>query len=244
MKTRLLSLMLPMVVCSIAYANNPELDFTEVTIANDVIYYKGVLSPEGNDLAFELYENAKEKPTTLVITSDGGDIMLGIELGEWIYNNKMSVEVNDYCLSSCANYVFPSGKIKYISNRAIIGFHGGATSKMFDMSEIDDMLFSLPKKEREEEKRRLLSDMQRYLKTAKAKEKEYFQKIKVNQTITTLGQDEKYSIYDTNRYSGWTYVPDDYTKLGVHNVIVKSPPWKLVQTDNKGFGKVFIVKVE
>ncbi len=185
MKTRLLSLMLPMAVCSIAYANNPELDLTEVTIVNDVIYYKGVLSPEGNDLAFELYENAKEKPTTLAITSDGGDIMLGIELGEWIYNNKMSVEVNDYCLSSCANYVFPSGKIKYISNR--------------------DMLFSLPKKEREEEKRRLLSDMQRYLKTAKAKEKEYFQKIKVNQTITTLGQDEKYSIYDTNRYSGWTY---------------------------------------
>ncbi|MGC7862437.1 hypothetical protein ACP3XP_00195, partial [Vibrio anguillarum] len=93
--------------------------------------YKGVLSPEGNELAFELYERAKEKPNTLIITSDGGDIMLGIELGRWVYDNKMSVEVNDYCLSSCANYVFTAGKIKYISNRAIIGFHGGATSEVF-----------------------------------------------------------------------------------------------------------------
>ncbi|MBF4386130.1 peptidase, partial [Vibrio anguillarum] len=102
------------------------------------------------------------------------------------------VEVNDYCLSSCANYVFTAGKIKYISNRAIIGFHGGATSEVFDMSEIDDMLFGLPKKERDEEKRRLLLDMQRYLKKAKAEEKEYFKKIQVNQAIPTLGQNHKY----------------------------------------------------
>ncbi|MBF4448786.1 peptidase, partial [Vibrio anguillarum] len=90
---------------------------------------------------------------------------------------------------------------------------------VFDMSEIDDMLFGLPKKERDEEKRRLLLDMQRYLKKAKAEEKEYFKKIQVNQAITTLGQNHKYKIYDTNRYSGWTYVPDDYEKLGVYNVI-------------------------
>ncbi|MBF4290300.1 peptidase, partial [Vibrio anguillarum] len=195
MKTKLLALTLPLTLCSFAYANNSELDLTEVTIANDAIYYKGVLSPEGNELAFELYERAKEKPNTLIITSDGGDIMLGIELGRWVYDNKMSVEVNDYCLSSCANYVFTAGKIKYISNRAIIGFHGGATSEVFDMSEIDDMLFGLPKKERDEEKRRLLLDMQRYLKKAKAEEKEYFKKIQVNQAITTLGQNHKYKIY-------------------------------------------------
>ncbi|MBF4395436.1 peptidase, partial [Vibrio anguillarum] len=43
MKTKLLALTLPLTLCSFAYANNSELDLTEVTIANDAIYYKGVL---------------------------------------------------------------------------------------------------------------------------------------------------------------------------------------------------------
>ncbi len=90
-------------------------------------------------------------------------------LGEWVFANKIDIEVNDYCLSSCANYVFTAGKNKYISNKAIIGFHGGLSSQEFDTSDIEASFKDLPKRQREEEIQKVLHEMQTYI--GKTKEK-------------------------------------------------------------------------
>ncbi|GIU20347.1 MULTISPECIES: hypothetical protein [unclassified Shewanella] len=51
-----------------------------------------------------------------------------MELGLFVYEKLITVEVDDYCMSSCANYVFTAAPRKEIDNTDIIGLHGGALS--------------------------------------------------------------------------------------------------------------------
>ena len=60
----------------------------------------------------------------LEITSDGGEVEAAILLGSWIFENQIDVSVTDYCLSSCANYVFSAGRKKIIQPGAIVAWHG------------------------------------------------------------------------------------------------------------------------
>lgn len=61
---------------------------------------------------------------TLVITSGGGDVSEGVCLGEYIRDNKLDIEVKDYCGSSCANYLFTAAQNKTILPNSYVGFHG------------------------------------------------------------------------------------------------------------------------
>jgi hypothetical protein len=60
----------------------------------------------------------------LIITSGGGEVEAGIALGLWVYDHSLDIEVPEYCLSSCANYVFPAGRNKSIGAGAIVAWHG------------------------------------------------------------------------------------------------------------------------
>ena len=59
-----------------------------------------------------------------MITSSGGAVEAGIALGTWVFEHQLDVEVPKYCLSSCANYVFPAGNRKYIGPGAVVAWHG------------------------------------------------------------------------------------------------------------------------
>jgi hypothetical protein len=111
--------------------------------------------------------------TTLEITSMGGDIEAAIDLGEFIFNHKLSIYIPELCLSSCANYLFTAGKEKIITPNTVLGWHGGALQK------------------------NLRSDSnltERQLLHLQQIEKEFFQLIKVDQRICTLGQEPPYNI--------------------------------------------------
>lgn len=213
-----------------------------VRIVNSTIYYDGWLAKPAIEKMFTLYKKAKSKPTKLVINSEGGAIELGMEVGEWVYDNKLDVQVDGYCVSSCANYIFPAGKNKYLANRAIIGFHGGASSLSFDESEIEQMLAELPETERQQQKEQLRQEMAIYLKESNLNEVQFFKKIGVEQRITTLGQQPQFDqMYNTDEFVGWTYKPMDFAKFGVTNLTVLSPPWQL--TLYQGQKKLFLVPV-
>lgn len=69
-----------------------------------------------------------EEPTTgprkLIITSEGGRGRASILIALLIQQNDLEVEIGRFCLSSCAEFIFPStAKISY-SRNSIIGFHG------------------------------------------------------------------------------------------------------------------------
>jgi hypothetical protein len=67
----------------------------------------------------------------LMITSQGGPILAGVRLGEWVRDNGVSVVVDRLCMSSCANYVFPAGKEKIIRPKSLVVWHGSATQRNF-----------------------------------------------------------------------------------------------------------------
>lgn len=76
---------------------------------------------------------------TLLVRSDGGAVAVGMDFGEWIYKRGLDVIVDEYCLSSCANYVFVAGHHKTILPGGIVAWHGNTRQ-----SDADAQTASLP----------------------------------------------------------------------------------------------------
>jgi hypothetical protein len=73
----------------------------------------------------KFFEAVKGKTVRrLIITSSGGEVEAGIALGLWVFEHRINIEVPEYCLSSCANYIFPAGQQKSIGAGAIVAWHG------------------------------------------------------------------------------------------------------------------------
>ncbi|BEM25138.1 hypothetical protein SME04J_35040 [Serratia marcescens] len=104
-------------------------DELKVFTSGNKIFYSGDISESGYEKVHAL---ANLDISTLVINSRGGDIVPGMKLGELVFDKKWNIQVQDYCFSSCANYIFPAGKTKYISKFSQLGWHGGATQQFND----------------------------------------------------------------------------------------------------------------
>jgi len=196
---------------------------TKVSISGSKIIYEGYLNERANEEIFQIHSKNKSSIKSIQISSRGGDVNLGMDLGEFIFDNNLDVHVQKYCLSSCANYVFTSGKLKILGKNSVIGFHGGANSQSFDNS----MLEKLP----EEERMRAFRALKLYLKSIRDRESHYYNKIGVDNRIVYLGQNAEYTKYEKNGYSGWYYSVGALNKLGVNNISVTNPPWRYVQFD-------------
>jgi hypothetical protein len=94
----------------------------DISLSAGTAYYAGPISAEQNQ---QLFEAAKGKTVKrFIITSGGGDVEAGIALGSWVFDHNLDIEVPEYCLSSCANYIFPAGHHKAIGSGAIVAWHG------------------------------------------------------------------------------------------------------------------------
>ena len=94
----------------------------DISLAAGAAYYTGSISAEQNQRFFEAVQGKAVK--RMVITSSGGEVEAGIALGLWVFNHRLNIEVPEYCLSSCANYVFLAGHHKSIGAGAIVAWHG------------------------------------------------------------------------------------------------------------------------
>ena len=197
-----------LVINSSSYAN-----FNNgVWIENNTIYYRGYLSYVHNSDVFRLYMENPEVDL-IDINSKGGEATTGLNLGEFIFRNNLSVRVNSYCMSSCANYVFTAGKVKYINSNSIIAFHGGAMGETI-MSDIVLENFTGT------EKNNLIKNTRLYKENLVIRETEFFETLNINQEITMLGKDEKYQSYWESGYTGWHYSVGALNSLGVKNIKV------------------------
>jgi len=200
---------------------------TEVVLKDGTFYYTGLIDKAANEKLISIYNELKIKPVWINIKSKGGVIDTALDLGEWIYKVKLNIKVLDYCLSSCANYIFTAAHKKIVSNNAVIGFHGGASSTESNTTEIDTMIAALPKEQQKSKRIEIDTMLQQYLAKANKREKIFFDMIGVSQSITTLGQSPVYyELYGSDdAYQGWYYSIQDFKKLGVNNISVIDPPW-------------------
>lgn len=185
------------------------------------IVYDGDLSEEGIEQVKKLYS---KDINNIILNSLGGEINLGMDLGEWIYDHKLDVTIKYAAFSSAANYIFPAGQKEFLYKNSFIGWHGGATQEPTTFYEKLCVKF-------------ILND---YIKRSKIREENYFKKINVNPKITTLGQQEVYKKYEVG-YKGWTYSLNTLNKLGINDIVLIDGEWSPI-TEFEG-AKLFIIEI-
>lgn len=91
------------------------------------IVYNGYVN-EASVKRFEevLASNAAISATGLRVTSGGGDPEAGLDLAALIRGKKLSVTVEEFCVSACANYLALAGQQLSVPSSAVLAFHGGA----------------------------------------------------------------------------------------------------------------------
>jgi hypothetical protein len=193
---------------------------TQVYLIDGELAYAGELDEQANKRLFALYGSLKAKPGTLSILSQGGPVRAGMALGRWVRAHKLNIKVLEYCLSSCANYVFPAGARKIVSNFAVIGFHGGAESTYAQFTRALQKLTP--------GQRNLLDGGRQSLQDQAREEPPYLKEIGVRADMVSLGQQDKYRpVFEQDpTLVGWTYSREDFEQLGVHGIEVINPPWR------------------
>lgn len=196
-----------LLMCSFCFFVTHAYAETQVSIQGKKLIYEGDITQDANIRTVKLLEqNSVIK--TLYINSLGGDIGVGVDLGNLIYDHQLNIEVGKYCFSSCANYVFTAGHVKYLNIRSQLGWHGGSLQKMDD-SDIDT-----PEKKQE---------YLNYIGPIQQKEVAFFKRVKTQQLMTILGQQPQYKNYD--QCAGWRYTLKKMKSLGVENIRYKQGVW-------------------
>jgi hypothetical protein len=208
-----------------------------------ILSYDGDLTEDGFAEFKRIFSENKQSVKWVDIKSKGGEINVGMDFGDLIHSHGLNLSVAEYCLSSCANYVFTAAVSKKIGKHALIGFHGGASSQSFNDTQLELQIQAFPPEQQAELRRQMTVQLQAYIERSEQRERAYFEKIGVKQEITTLGQTQAYTErYKAEQYIGWYYTVADLEKLGVKNITVVNPPWELRQLNEKV--RVFLVTVD
>lgn len=191
----------------------PEPDF--VGVRDGHLVYRSGISEEANQALFEAYKNAFEKPTRLLVSSRGGEIGLGLELGNWVKDNNLDVEVMDVCASSCANYVLPAAKTKYLRKDSVLLWHGSAWQEVVEA----DGAFK--------------ESFHEYLGPMRDRETQFYADLKVDNALPVYGQHE-IGFLDVVVHTfkngfgsavGYDYSLEDMERFGLTNIVLIDDEW-------------------
>lgn len=177
-----------------------------VTVSGTTLIFDGPISGDSVLEALRVVRNSGAEIEKLRITSPGGDVPSGIELGYFVKENNLDVEVDMLCFSACANYVIPAAKTVSIKNGSLIGWHGGPRQS-------DEIWKAMaPSSDKE--------DLMKFVARLREKEEAFFEYIDVDPDITVYGQTSSKKCQLTNETQGWYYSTSDLAKMGVPNVVI------------------------
>ena len=190
-------------------------DQTVVARDGDAIVYSGAITQQGN-ARVEALLAAGEGIEWLRITSVGGEVNLGMDLGDLVRGHGLDVEVVDYCASSCANYVFPAGRRKLLPPDSVVVWHGSAIqSGIGALANIDfaPMEAHLGRTLSDEEKAAAAEEMglTAYFDGLTRRQAEFYAAIGVDERVTVFGQ-----ALDCD--CDWTIPVEDMTRFGITGI--------------------------
>ncbi|MGK5026107.1 hypothetical protein [Janthinobacterium sp. RB2R34] len=200
-------------------------DTTQVYYSNGQLEYVGPINQAANQQLVTLYDSLADKPDVLSIRSPGGEVNAGMDLGRWVRAHKLNVRVMEFCISSCANYVFPAGIEKIVSNFAMIGYHGGPGE--VDKVVLNDSARKVYDSLSPEQQKQFMDDIGRIGGQAGQREAQYFEQLGVRADLSSLGHNPQFEhfVKANPNAAGWTYSLEDFALLGVRNISVINPPW-------------------
>ncbi len=169
-----------------------------ITIDGTTVTYVGHISEKN---AERFLNRVKGKTlTTLVIHSGGGEINPGMDMGNWVFDNQIDVVVDGVCMSSCANYIFPAGRVKTITEGSIVGWHGNALteSAMSDAEvrrSMSEMFNQFPEADQqkldlEDMIQKAIEDGKEYQTASRKRQAAFFTKIGVDEYVCRIGVEE------------------------------------------------------
>ena len=162
---------------------NIELPTTPVISLNgSTVIFNGPTSAK-NARAFVEFIKENDFITRLQITSNGGDVFGGMDIGNIVHQHKLDVEVHDYCFSSCANYIATAANTVIVKKNGLIGWHGSALQPVFSSLDVPvyaKFILTLSGKDWEQEH-------QQYLNKWYQREVDFFRNIGVDHMITAIG---------------------------------------------------------
>ncbi|KAA9130301.1 hypothetical protein F3N42_13260 [Marinihelvus fidelis] len=176
------------------------------------IVYEGPLSEEANGEALALFD--QHPGAGLRIISGGGPITAGMDLGQWILVRGLTVYVDQYCYSSCANYIFPAGRQRRLAPGAELGWHGGTLQ--WDSAEAMCESF----KPEEGADSADYDDCVTRANGEREREVRFFELAGVEQRITILGFADGAGYPSRKTDTAWTYSLDDMARLGMTDIQV------------------------
>lgn len=146
----------------------------------------------------------------MIVTSQGGEIGSGLEIGRWVHENDVTVRVVGLCASSCANYVFTGAARRQLHEDSILAWHGSAWQKSWD--------------EKAAAGNQALIEL-------REQEASFFHKIGIDRRIATYGQDkvgwwDQFAAWLTRRpIQGFDYSVEDMAFFGLASIELLDGRW-------------------
>ncbi|MCG9625544.1 hypothetical protein L1D34_11905 [Vibrio mediterranei] len=178
-----------------------------VSVSGSTLIFDGPISGDSVLEALRVVRNSGANIEKIRITSPGGDVPSGIELGYFIKENNLDVEVDKLCFSACANYVIPAAKTVLIKKGSLIGWHGGPRQS--------DELWQASVSSTDKE------ELMTFISRLREKEEVFFEYVDVDPDITVYGQTSSKKCQLTEETHGWYYSKSDLAKMGVTNVVIE-----------------------
>lgn len=182
-------------------------------IDSETLSFSGIISKGEHERFSKVYNSDIKR---LIVNSPGGATFEALEIGMQIYNDKLDVEVDGKCFSSCALYFFLPAQNKILKN-GLVGYHGsvGVTEELYPED------FYNPSTERLRQIGLGKEEAVKKLKTHIAEERKLFEAIGVSKALFLRSDSFKEPRYMGCKEKTRTLIPSMETlkKYGVENVI-------------------------
>lgn len=98
----------------------------KIVVRNGTLFFDGKISAGTAEALHRQLEMRRVEKVSF--NSIGGDAGEAMAMGRDIHKRKLDVEVRNVCAAACANYIFPAGKGKFLSQSAYLLWRGSLHS--------------------------------------------------------------------------------------------------------------------
>lgn len=192
----MLAVMFGHVLAFDARANDPTAEEASITLQGTTVTFVGRINDHNVERLLDI--TSGKTVTELIISTGGGEVHAGMNMGEWVYDHQIDVVVEGMCMSSGANYVFTAGRRKTIKENSIVAWHGSLLQETSD-EEIRAAIIEGYEQLPEDAQTQIdLNDLieqsirqtRDYLASNRAKQAQFFEKIGVDEYVCRVGNEE------------------------------------------------------
>ena len=163
-------------------------------VNEETLRFTGIIE---NQSFIEFQQKIDSHVNSIQLNSGGGKVKAALQIAKEIRDRKLSVSVEGFCISSCANYLFLAGVKKTISG--IVGFHGSLLYAAIDKNKC---LNFMKEKECEVHKDEYL----------------FFKSVGVAQELFRTTQSDDKGMADGREYMYYAPSSETLRKMGVTNI--------------------------